>query len=392
MNGLLGNSVVYVDGARTPFARAGTDLAHARADDLMVKVFRELARRNPSLPLDRVDDVAVAAATQTGDQGMNIGRSTALLAGMPSSVPGYSVDRWCAGAMTAATSLASGIAAGAYHLTLAGGVEMMSSHPMGEGIDPNPRYIAERLVDTDALVMGATAEVLHDRFAHLTRSRADEFALASQQRTARAYKDSLIQPDLVPTAAPSPDGWTVLREDTTPRPNTTLEALSALKTPFRAAGRVTAGNASPLTDGAAGVILASEQAAQRFDLPARMRMVSFAYAGVDPEVMGIGPIPATEKALSLAGLTFEDLDLFEINEAFAVQVLSFTDHFSLPDLDPRLNPLGGAIAVGHPLAASGARLFSNLARSFAMNPSARYGLTAMCVGLGMGGAVIWERL
>jgi acetyl-CoA acyltransferase len=386
-------SVVFVDGVRTPFARAGSLYAHTRADDLMVKVVRELLRRNPNLPTDRIDDVAIAAATQTGDQGMNIGRSVALLSGLPHTVPGYSIDRWCAGAMTAVTTLSSAIMAGAYDAAIAGGVEHMTRHPMGEGIDPNPRYLAEKLVDPEALLMGKTAENLHDRFPHLTKERADAFAVASQDKTAKAYANGLVQPDLVPVAARDVEnGWGFVTVDEGPRPGTSLEGLAGLRTPFRPHGRVTAGNASALTDGATGAILTSEAFAREMGLGAKMRMVSFAFAGVEPEVMGVGPVPSTHKALAKAGLTIDDIDLFEINEAFAIQVLAFLDHFGIDDDDPRVNPMGGAIAVGHPLASSGIRLMTNLARDFHMNPSARYGITTMCIGLGMGGTVIWERV
>ncbi|MEE3088588.1 MAG: thiolase family protein [Actinomycetota bacterium] len=385
--------VVFVDGARTPFARAGSLYAHTRADDLMVKVIRELMRRNPSLPPDRIDDIAVAAATQTGDQGMNIGRSVALLSGLPSTVPGYSIDRWCAGAMTAVTTLSASIMAGAYDVAIAGGVEHMTHHPMGEGIDPNPRYLAEKLVDPEALLMGKTAENLHDRFPHLTKERADAYAVASQEKTAKAYANGLLQPDLVPVATrDAENGWGYVTADEGPRPGTSMEGLAGLKTPFRPHGRVTAGNASALTDGATGAVLASEVVARELGLSAKMRMVGFAFAGVEPEVMGVGPVPSTEKALQRAGMTIADIDLFEINEAFAVQVLAFLDHFKIADDDPRVNPMGGAIAVGHPLASSGIRLMTNLARDFEANPDARYGITTMCIGLGMGGTVIWERV
>lgn len=387
------SDVVFVDGVRTPFGKAGSALAETRADDLVVKVFREVLRRNPGLPPERLDDVSVAATTQMGDQGMTIGRTASLLAGIPRTVPGYSIDRMCAGAMTAVTSLSASIMAGAYDLALAGGVESMSRHPMGEGMDPNPRFLSERLVDTDALIMGATAENLHDRFPHLTKERSDAFAYASQQKTAHAYAQGWIQQDLVPIATRSQEmGWGLLSADESMRPETTLEGLSTLKTPFRSHGRVTAGNASGLNDGATAALLASEVMADELGLTKKMRMVGFAFAGVEPEVMGIGPVPSTQKALDRAGLTINDIDLFEINEAFAVQVLAFLDHYGIPDDDPRVNPMGGAIAVGHPLASSGIRLMTYLARDFERTPSARYGITTMCIGLGMGGTVIWENL
>ncbi len=388
----MGNDVVFVDGARTPFGKAGSVYRDTRADDLVVKAIRELLRRNPALPVERIDDVAVAASNQTGDQGLTIGRTASLLAGIPASVPGYAIDRLCAGAMTAVTTLAAGIMADQIDIALAGGVEHMTHHPMGDGFDPNPRFVAERLVDPAALNMGMTAENLHDRFPALTKERADAYALRSQQRTAAAYADGRIQADLVPVATPSPEGWTLVSVDELPRPDTTLEGLAGLRTPFRVHGRVTAGNSSPLTDGATAALLARAEVAAELGLPARMRMVGYAFAGVEPEVMGLGPVPSTEKALARAGLTMQDIDLVEINEAFAVQVLAFLEHFALDDDDPRVNPMGGAIAVGHPLASSGIRLMTNLARDFAAQPEARYGITTMCIGLGMGGTVIWENL
>ena len=384
-------SVVLVDAVRTPFGKAGSLYAGTRADDLMVRAMRGLLERNPQLPLDQIDDVAIAAATQTGDQGMNLGRSASLLAGLPNTVPGYSVDRWCAGAMTAVTTLAASIAMGANDIAIAGGVEHMGNHPIGDGLDPNPRFLAERIVEQDALAMGATAERLHDRFPHLTKERADKFALASQMKTAQAYADGKIQRDLIPTAARSAElGWGIATVDEPPRPTTTLEGLATLKTPFRPAGRVTAGNSSGLNDGATAAILASEAKALELGLSIKARMVTFAFAGVEPEVMGYGPVPSTIKALKKAGLTIADIGAFEVNEAFAIQVLAFLDHFGIADDDARVNPYGGAIAVGHPLASSGIRLMLNLARTFEEKPDVRYGITTMCIGLGMGGTVIWE--
>ena len=384
-------SVVLVDAVRTPFGKAGSMYAGTRADDLMVRAMRGLLERNPKVDPASIDDVAIAAATQTGDQGMNIGRSASLLAGLPQSVPGYSIDRWCAGAMTATTTVAGAIAMGAIDIAIAGGVEHMGNHPMGEGMDPNPRYLAEKLVDTDALSMGNTAERLHDKLPHLTKERADKYALASQQKTAAAYAAGKIQPNLIPVAVRSAEqGWGVATVDEPPRPGTTLEALAALKTPFRPAGRVTAGNAAGLNDGATAALLVSEKKAKELGLTPKAKMVTFAFAGVEPEIMGYGPVPSTLKALEKAGLSIGDIGLFEINEAFAIQVLSFLDYFGIADDDPRVNIYGGAIAVGHPLASSGIRLMLNLAEGFKERPEVRYGITTMCIGLGMGGTVIWE--
>ncbi|MBF4512990.1 thiolase family protein [Plantibacter sp. VKM Ac-2885] len=384
--------VVFVDGVRTPFGRAGEKGMYwnTRADDLIVKAIIGLLERHPGLPLDRIDEVAIAATTQQGDQGLTLGRTAALLAGLPKSVPGFAIDRMCAGAMTSVTTLGSGIAFGAYDLVLAGGVEHMGRHPMGLDADPNPRFLAERLVSEDALNMGKTAERIHDRFPQLTKERSDRFGMRSQQKVAAAYEAGRIQPDLVPVALRSDSGWGLATGDEGLRPETTMEGLAGLNTPFRPHGRVTAGNASPLTDGATVSLLASASTAKELGLTPKMRLVSFAFAGVEPEIMGIGPVPSTEKALRKAGLSIEDIGLFELNEAFAVQVLSFLDHFGIDDEDPRVNPWGGAIAVGHPLAASGVRLMIQLAAQFAEHPEVRYGLTAMCVGLGQGGTVIWE--
>jgi acetyl-CoA acyltransferase len=387
-----GNRVSFIDGVRSPFGRAGEKGVFwtTRADDIMAKTVVGLLERNSNVPPEAIDEVALAAATQAGDQGLVLGRSVGILAGLPLSVPGFAIDRWCAGAMTAATTVAGGIAMGAYDIAIAGGVEHMGHHPIGAGLEPNPRFISEKLVDPAALSMGETAERLHDRFPQLTKERSDRFAVASQAKAEAAYQAGQIQADLVPVSASGATGWTVVDTDETRRPGTNMEGLADLKTPFRPHGRVTAGNASGLTDGATACILASDDAVAKYGLTPKMYLVSYAFVGVEPEVMGIGPIPSTEKALAKAGLTMDDIGLIEINEAFAVQVLSFTDHFGLPDDDPRVNPMGGAIAFGHPLASSGVRLMIQLAREFAEHPEVRYGMTTMCVGLGQGGTVIWE--
>ena len=386
-------SVVLIDAVRTPFGKAGSMYNGTRADDLVIRAIRGLLERNPQLNPADIDDVAIAAATQTGDQGMNLGRSAALLAGIPNTVPGYSVDRWCAGAMTSVTTLAGAINMGTAKFAIAGGVEHMGNHPIGSLMDPNPRFIAEKMVDPDAMSMGATAERLHDKFPAITKERADRYAVGSQDKTAAAYASGRIQKDLIPTAARTPElGWTIATVDEPPRPGTTMEGLAGLKTPFRPGGRVTAGNSSGLNDGATAALLADEDAARAAGMKPKMRLVTFAFAGVEPEIMGYGPVPSTIKALKQANLKIEDIGAFEINEAFAVQVLAFLDHFGIAEDDPRVNPAGGAIAVGHPLASSGIRLMLNLARTFEENPSIKYGITTMCIGLGMGGTVIWENL
>jgi acetyl-CoA acyltransferase len=389
------HEVYLIDACRTAFGRARPDgiFAQTRADDLVVKVIRSLLDRNPGVPKDRIDDNIWGASTQFGDQGLTIGRTTAILSGLPVSVPGAAVDRMCAGGMTAICFGASEIQVGAADLIVAGGVEHMGHHPMGQGADPNPRFMSESLVDQSALNMGMTAENLHDMFPEITKEQCDEYALLCQQKAKKALDEGKIAKILVPMTVWSGNGWKVAGKDEQPRPETTLEGLKGLRTPFRVKGRVTAGNSSGLNDGAAGAILASEKAVKEFGLKPRMRLVQYAFAAVKPEIMGLAPVPATKKVLEKAGMKFEDLDLFEVNEAFAVQVVAFMNEFGIEKADdPRLNPWGGAIAFGHPLASSGGRLMGHLAYLFEEHPEAKYGLTTMCVGLGQGGSVIWENV
>jgi acetyl-CoA acyltransferase len=327
-----------------------------------------------------------------GDQGLTLGRDVALLAGIPQSVPGFALDRMCAGALTAVTAGAGEIAMGAADVVLAGGVEHMGHHPMGAEVDVNPRFVAERLIDQSAISMGATAENLHDRFPQITKEDADRFAVQSQARAAAAWQNGVMRETVVPMSVFTDEGWAVADSDQFLRPETSLDALAELPTPFRAGGRVTAGNSAGLTDGATAALIASEQATAELGLEPKMRLVAFAFAGVEPELMGIGPIPATTRVLEQAGLTIEDIDLIELNEPFAVQVLTWCDGLGVAPDDERLNPYGGAIACGHPLAATGVRLMAQLAFGFAERPKARYGLTALCIGMGMGAAVLWENL
>ncbi len=386
--------VVYVDGVRTAFGRAGPKgmFWRTRADDMAVKVVRELVRRNPQIPLERIGDVVFAATAQVGDQGLTLGRDVALLAGIPQSVPGFAVDRMCAGALTAVTAGAGEIALGAADVVLAGGVEHMGHHPMGDDVDFNPRFVAERLVDTSAVTMGATAENLHDRFPELTKDEADAFAVRSQQRAAAAWENGVMRETVVPMSVFTDDGWRLADRDEFLRPDTSLEGLAQLSTPFRAGGRVTAGNSAGLTDGATACFLAAEETAEELALEPRMRLVAYSFAGVEPELMGIGPIPATKRVLEQAGITLDDVGLFELNEPFAVQVLTWCEGMGVDPEDPRLNPYGGAIACGHPLAATGVRLMAQLAYGFRERSDVRYGLTALCIGMGMGAAVLWENL
>jgi acetyl-CoA acyltransferase len=386
--------VYFIDGVRTAFGKAGPSgvFWKTRADDMGVKVVRELLRRNPAIPPERIGDVIMAATAQVGDQGLTLGRDVGLLAGLPHTVPGFAVDRMCAGALTAVTAGAGEIGWGAADIVVAGGVEHMGHHPMGSDVDFNPRFVAERIVDESAATMGATAENLHDVYPHITKEDADRFAVASQRKATAAWQNGVMRETVVPMSVFTDEGWRVADRDEFLRPDTTFEGLATLRTPFRAGGRVTAGNSAGLTDGATASLLASGDAVAELGLEPKMRLVSFAFAGVQPELMGIGPVPATKRALEQAGITLHDVGLFELNEPFAVQVLTWCDELGVEPDDERLNPYGGAIAFGHPLAATGVRLLAQLAYAFRERPDARYGLTALCVGMGMGAAIVWENV
>jgi acetyl-CoA acyltransferase len=383
----------YIDGVRVPIGRAKDTgyYAMTRADDLAVRSIRALLERNPSVPRERIDDVVWAATAQVGDQGLTLGRSLAILAGLGTGVPGYAIDRMCAGALTAIVNAANAVKVGAQDLVLAGGVEHMGGHPMGAEVDPNPRFLSDKLVDPSALVMGTTAENLHDAHPEVSRARCDEYALQSQERTGKAQADGVFDTHVVPMTVRSPEGWRVVDTDEHPRPGTTPESLADLSSPFRPGGYVTAGNAAGLNDGAGGVLLASQAAVDEHGLTPTMKLVDYAFVGVEPETMGYGPVPATERLLERTGLTIDDIDVIDMNEAFAVQCVTFLDHFGLPIDSDHVNPYGGAIAMGHPLAFSGARLAMQLATYFDRHPDAQRGITTMCVGLGMGAAVLWER-
>ncbi|MBW3657750.1 MAG: thiolase family protein [Actinobacteria bacterium] len=383
----------YIDGVRLPIGRAKDTgyYAGTRADDMAVRTIRVLMERT-GIPDDRVDDVAWAATAQVGDQGLTLGRSLAILAGLGQNVPGYAIDRMCAGALTAIVNAGNAIRVGAQDVVLAGGVEHMGHHPMGAEVDPNPRFLSDKLVDQSALVMGNTAENLHDVHTDITRERTDEYALQSQERTGKAQANGIFDDHVVPMTVWTDEGWRVVSVDEHPRPGTTMEDLQALSSPFRAGGLVTAGNAAGLNDGAGGVVLASQAAVDEFGLTPRMKLVDYAFVGVEPETMGWGPVPATEKLLAKTGLSIDDIDVIDMNEAFAVQCVAFLDHFGLPLDAEHVNPYGGAIAMGHPLAFSGARLAMQVASWFQRHPDARYGITTMCIGLGMGAAVLWENV
>ena len=385
--------VLFIDGVRTPFGKAGPkgQFWRTRADDMGVKAVRELLRRNPEIPPERIGDVILAATAQVGDQGLTLGRDVALLAGIPHTVPGFAVDRMCAGALTAVTAAAGEIALGAADIALAGGIEHMGHHPMGADVDFNPRFVSERLIDESAASMGQTAENLHDLFPAITKERADAFALQSQQRAAAAWTNGVMKETVVPMAVFTDEGWKLADRDEFLRPETSLDGLAALTPAFRAGGRVTAGNSAGLTDGATAAFLAAEDTAEELGLRPKLRLVGYAYAGVEPHLMGYGPVPATRRVLDQAGMALDAVDLFELNEPFAVQVLTWCDELGIAADDPRLNPYGGAIACGHPLAATGVRLISQLAYGL-RERGGRFGLTALCIGMGMGCAILWENV
>jgi len=388
------NEVVVVDAVRTAFGRAGEKglFWNTRAEDLCVPLLKALIDRNPAVKPEIIEDSIWGVTNQIKEQGGTIGRMIPILAEWGWEVPGCSIDRMCASGLTAVGFSVSQIASGMAECLIAGGVEHLGHLPMGFMRDPHPRA-EELLGGPSAFNMGMTAENIHDRYPELTKEMADAYAKDCQDKTERAITAGKMQDMIVPIEVEFADGTRILADrDQQPRQGTTMEGLAGLKTPFReAGGRVTAGNASGLNDGAAVALLMSRAKADELGLRPRMRWVASAVAGVDPTVMGIAPVPATEKALVRAGLTLDDMDIIEINEAFAVQALYFLEQFGLKPDDPRVNQWGGAIAFGHPLAASGPRLVAFLCGLFQENPAARYGLSTMCVGRGQGYSVIWER-
>jgi len=386
--------VVVVDGVRTAFGRAGEKglFWKTRAEDLVVPLLKALIERNPQVQPDMIEDSIWGVTNQIKEQGGTLGRTVPMLADWGWEVPGCSIDRMCASGLTAIGFGVGYIATGMADCLIAGGVEHMGHLPMGFMRDPHPR--AEQVMGgPSAFNMGMTAENIHDRFPEFTREQADRYALSSQQKAERAIQAGKMKPMIVPIEVELNDGTRVVADkDQQPRPETTLEILAGLKTVFRENGRVTAGNASGLNDGAAVVLLMSEKKADALGLEPKMRWVASAVAGVDPTIMGTAPVPATLKALDKAGMAMDDLDLIELNEAFAVQALYCLDRLGLGQDDPRVNLWGGSLAFGHPLAASGPRLVIFLMNLFKEKADARYGLTTMCVGRGQGYSMIWENL
>jgi 3-oxo-5,6-didehydrosuberyl-CoA/3-oxoadipyl-CoA thiolase len=404
----MSRAAFLVDGLRSPFGRYGGGLAGVRADDLAGQVIAALVART-KVPAERIDDVILGCANQAGEDNRNVARMSALLAGLPVSVPGVTVNRLCGSGMQAIADAARLIACGDADLVIAGGVEQMSRAPlvMAKPTEAFPRG-NQTIYDTTlgwrfvnprmealhgTLAMGETAERVAERCS-VSREAQDRFALRSQERAGRAIASGRIAQELVPivTGTDRKTGAEVrVTSDEHPRPDTSLEQLARLRPAFApkgATGTVTAGNASGLNDGAAAVLLASEQAIAELGLAPRARFVTGAAAGVEPSYMGLGPVPASKKALARAGLTAQRIDLAELNEAFAAQALPCIEQL---ELDPeRVNPNGGAIAFGHPLGASGARLVLTLMLEL-QAASARHGLASMCIGVGQGIAVILER-
>ena len=392
------------DFARTPIGRYAGALSGVRTDDLAAHPIRALKERHPGVDWEAVDEVVLGCANQAGEDNRNVARMAALLAGLPPEVPGTTVNRLCGSGLDAVGAAARAIRTGEAELVVAGGVESMSRAPfvMGKAAEAfqrsaevhdttigwrfvNPLMKAQYGIDS----MPETGENVAEEF-QVSRADQDAFAYRSQQRAARAQREGFFVREIVPVAVKSRKGETVVAADEHPRADTTLEQLARLKTPFRNPGTVTAGNASGVNDGAAALILASEEAACRHGLTPRARVVGLASAGVPPRVMGIGPVPATEKLLARTGRSLGEIDLVELNEAFASQALAVLRQLGLPDDGEHVNPHGGAIALGHPLGMSGARLALTAVNALE-TLGLRSALATMCVGVGQGVALLIER-
>lgn len=394
------------DAIRTPFGRYGGALSSVRADDLAALALKAIVERNPSVDWNAVDDVILGCANQAGEDNRNIARMALLLAGLPVTVPGVTVNRLCGSSLEAISVGARAIMSGENSLVIAGGVESMSRAPfvMAKADASfsrnvkledttigwrfvNPLMKAQYGVDS----MPETGENVAEDF-HISRQDQDAFAYRSQQRAAAAIKNGLLAEEIVPvTVAGRKGGPTIVERDEHPRPDTTLEALAALKPIVRPTGTITAGNAAGINDGAGALLLASEDAVRDFGLTPKARLVASAAAGVAPRIMGMGPALATRKALGLAKLKLADMDVIELNEAFASQAVAVLRDLGIPDDAAHVNPNGGAISIGHPLGASGARLVTTATRQL-QRTGGRYALCTMCIGVGQGIAVILERV
>jgi 3-oxoadipyl-CoA thiolase len=393
------------DFVRTPIGRYAGALSSVRADDLGAHPLRVLMSRHPGLDWAAVDDVIFGCANQAGEDNRNVARMASLLAGLPVSVPGATINRLCGSGLDALGSAARAIRAGDTELMIAGGVESMSRAPfvMPKATEAFSRTnkvedttIGWRFVNPlmkkqyGVEAMPETGENVAEDY-QVTRADQDKFALRSQQKYAAAFAAGYFSREIAPITIPGRKGDVVVEHDEHPRPETTLEGLAKLKTPFRDPGTVTAGNASGVNDGAAALLVASEAAATRHGLTPRARIVAMATAGVPPRVMGIGPFPATQKLLAKTGLTMADIDIIELNEAFASQALAVTRQLGLADDDERVNPQGGAIAIGHPLGCSGARIALTAVNALETRQAKR-AIATMCIGVGQGIAVLIERV
>ena len=395
-----------VDGIRTPIGNLRGALSQVRADDMAALVMKTLMERNPRVPKEAIDDVIFGCTNQAGDDNRNVARMSLLLAGLPITVPGETINRLCASGMSAIINAARAIKAGDGDVFLAGGVENMTRAPWVIGKTAQPfgadaqmydstfgwRFVNPKMLEmygTDP--MGMTAENLVDMYG-ISREDQDKFAYNSQMKATAAQKNGRLAEEIIPVTIPQKKGDPiVMLKDEFVKPGSTIEKLGELKASFRKGGTVTAGNASGLNDGAAAVLVVSADALKNYGLVAKARIVSSAVAGVEPRIMGIGPVEATKKALSRAGLTLADMDIIEINEAFAAQSLACLRQLGITDDDVRVNPNGGAIALGHPLGMSGARITYSAALEL-QKQQKRYALATMCIGLGQGYAVVLERV
>lgn len=393
-----------VDGIRTPIGRLGGTLSSVRADDLAAYVIKTLLERNIEVPKDKIDDVILGCANQAGEDNRNVARMALLLAGLPVTVPGETVNRLCASGMSAVVQARRAILSREGSLFIAGGVEQMTrapwvinktSTPYGRDAQMFDSSFGWRFVNpamkaqygTDA--MGETAENLAEEY-RISREDQDAFALWSQEKTARAEAAGWLAEEICPVTIPGKTAHTIFEKDEFPKPTTTLEGLASLKAAFRQPGTVTAGNASGLNDGAAALLIASSEAISQYALAPLAEIVSAGVTGVAPRIMGIGPVTASLLALERAGLGIDQMDIIEINEAFAAQVLACTRSLGLADNDPRINPCGGAIALGHPLGMTGARILLSAARHL-HRIQGKYALVTMCIGVGQGYAVVLRR-
>lgn len=390
------NEVIVVDAVRTAFGRAGEKgiFWNTRADDMCIPLFQALFERNTGLLPEQVDDSIWGCTNQLKETGGTIGRMIPILSFAEKGwgIPGVSVDRMCAGGLTAVGFGIGSIASGTAECVIAGGVEHMGHLPMGILREPHPEAV-DAMGGPSSLSMGETAENIHDLCPEFTKEMADQYAVNSQKKADTAINAGKMKEMIIPVTATQADGSIFTADkDQGPRPTTSMQGLQDLKTPFRENGRVTPGNASGLNDGASAVLLMSRAKADELGMKPVMRWVSTGVAAVDPKLMGIAPVPATEKALKSAGLQMDAIDIVELNEAFAIQCLYNLDRLGMKAEDPRVNIWGGSLAFGHPLAASGPRLIGFLKGLFQENPSAKYGLTSMCVGRGQGYSIIWENL